>query len=99
MSSDLEYLGAKQGGMAIGTLFLGIFIGAVAGGLATLLLTPRSGQETRELFKNKATETQHMLKDRYQDVKEKVSHVRENMKSKAEEEVQEVDAAYRQSPQ
>lgn len=96
MVSDLEYMEVKRG-MSVGTLFIGIAIGAVAGGLAALLLTPRSGKETRDLFRTKAMDAQHMVQDRVQQVKERVGKVRENMKSKADEEVQNVDMAYRRS--
>jgi gas vesicle protein len=90
MVSNMDYMG-QQKGMAVGTLLLGILIGAAAGGIATLLLAPRSGKETREMLRGKAMETQEMLASRYQDVKEKVGKVTQSMRSAAEKEMQSVD--------
>jgi gas vesicle protein len=73
-------------GAGVGGLFLGIVIGAVAGGLAALLLAPRSGRETRQYIKERASDAQEMVQQRVQDVKNKFSQVKGSMQSRAEEE-------------
>jgi gas vesicle protein len=42
---------------------IGLLAGAVIGGVVALLLAPKSGEETRKLIKDKATEVGGMLKD------------------------------------
>lgn len=74
MAMETEYIETRRG-ISLGSLFLGILIGAVAGGVATLLLAPKSGPETRALLRGKAIETQQMLQSRVRDVTERVSRV------------------------
>jgi gas vesicle protein len=47
------------GGLSLGSFFLGMLAGAVVGGVTAVMLTPKSGPETRELIKNRMV----MMKD------------------------------------
>ncbi len=78
-------------GAGIGGLLLGILVGAVIGGVVTLLLTPRTGKETRELIAGKASQTGQMLKDRYSDVSGRVGRMKDAMLSSAKEEAEKVE--------
>ena len=49
----------------------GVIIGAVAGAIATLALTPMSGNETREMIKARVNEMD------VDDIKEKATHVKD----------------------
>jgi len=49
----------------------GVIIGAVAGAIATLALTPMSGNETREMIKARVNEMD------VDEIKEKATHVKE----------------------
>ena len=53
------------------TLLIGIIVGATVGALVTLLVVPRSGQETREQLAERGLE----LKDRAEDVVEHAQQV------------------------
>jgi gas vesicle protein len=48
---------------AIG-LGIGLLAGAVIGGVVALLLAPKSGQETRQLIKDKTTEVVNEVKEK-----------------------------------
>ncbi len=72
MAVDMDYIEVKRS-INLGSLFLGILIGAVAGGTAALLLAPKSGPETRTFLRDKAMETQQMLQNRVKDVTERAS--------------------------
>ena len=43
---------------------IGFLAGAVIGGVVTLLLAPKSGEETRKLIKDKATEVVDAVKEK-----------------------------------
>ncbi len=90
MVSDLDYIEMKRGS-AVRAMLLGLFIGAVAGGVTALLLAPRSGRETQAMLRDRAKQTQQMLQERVNTVKARVGKVRESMRSRAEEEMQSVD--------
>ena len=81
----------EAAGAGIGGMFMGILIGAVIGGVAALLLAPKSGKETRDIIRGKAVEAQQVVQSKVEDVKGKVSHMKETMRSKAEEEAQSVE--------
>jgi gas vesicle protein len=91
MVTELDYMNSKRG-LAVGSLLIGVLIGAVVGGVTALLLAPSSGRETRQMLKGKAQETQQMLQERLSSVKEKVGQVTESMRSRAEQEMHSVDA-------
>ncbi len=90
MSSNIDYLGGRTGSM-VGTLFLGILIGAVAGGIAALLLAPKSGRETRELIRGRAMETGQMLQERFKDVRGRFSKASQEMGTPNEKVMQAVE--------
>jgi gas vesicle protein len=71
--------------------FLGLLAGAAAGGIAALLLAPKSGRETREMIKGRANETQQRIQSQVNNVKDKVGQIRNNMRSRAEQEAQKVE--------
>jgi gas vesicle protein len=58
-----------------GSFALGILVGAVVGGGIALLYAPKSGQETRQLIRDKSG-------DLYEVVKRKVGDVRQTMGEK-----------------
>jgi gas vesicle protein len=60
-------------GSGMGMFFVGIITGAVAGGIAALLLAPMSGKETRQMLRDRAMQTQQMTKEWVNDVKGRVS--------------------------
>jgi len=78
-------------GAGMGGLFMGILIGAVAGGIAALIFAPKSGRETRDIIRGKASEAQHMVQSKVGEVREKVGQVKENMRSRAEEEAESIE--------
>jgi gas vesicle protein len=57
---------------------IGLLAGAVIGGVVALLYAPKTGKETRQLIKDKATEV-------VDTVKEKTGEVVDNVKDKAYE--------------
>jgi gas vesicle protein len=87
MSSNIDYLGGRSGSM-VGTLFFGILIGVVAGGIAALILAPKSGRETRELIRGRAMETGQMIQDRFNDVRSRFSKASQAMYAPNEQEMQ-----------
>jgi gas vesicle protein len=74
----------------MGMFFIGLLAGAAVGGAVALLVAPRSGKETREMIRGKAMETQQMIQNRANEVKERVSKIGGAMRSRAEQEVQQV---------
>jgi hypothetical protein len=81
----------RSGMPGLGMFLLGVLAGAVAGGIAALLLAPRSGRETREMIRSKAAETGQMIQSRANDVKERVSQVGNAMRSRAQQEAAKAD--------
>ncbi len=77
----------------VGMFFVGLLAGAVAGGIAALLLAPKSGRETRDMIRGKAMETQQMVQSQASNVKEKVGQIRSNMRNRAEQEASKVQAS------
>jgi gas vesicle protein len=94
MSPSTGYVDvSRESRPGISLLFVGLLAGAAIGGIAALLLAPRSGRETREMIRGKAMETQQMVQERVNDVKNRVGQIRQNMQSRAEEEAQKVESA------
>ena len=53
----------KHEGPSTGTVLLGFLSGAALGGVMTILLTPRSGQESREILRGYARRAEDGLRD------------------------------------
>lgn len=64
---------------------IGLFAGAVIGGVIALLYAPKTGKETRQLIKDKATEVVDAVKDKATKVvgavKEKTTETVHELKS------------------
>jgi gas vesicle protein len=56
----------------IGSFLGGLALGAVVGVVVGLLLAPQSGEETREMIKNKAGEIVEKVKKVPSEIKEKI---------------------------
>ncbi len=82
--------GAGMMGTGVGGLFLGLLIGAVAGGIAVLLYAPKSGPATRTLLKEELDETQKMFQNWSNDLQERVDRFSQIIRFKAEREMQPV---------
>jgi gas vesicle protein len=72
-------------GSGVGMLFLGILAGAVVGGVTALLLAPKSGQETRQMIKDKSMEWRDMAQDRYADMRERMNRAGECLRTTSEQ--------------
>lgn len=59
----------KAAGFSVGGFFLGILVGAVAGGITALMLAPKSGQETREMVMNRFNQAKDVVKGAGEDMK------------------------------
>ena len=51
---------------------IGLLVGAVVGGVIALLYAPRTGKETRQLIKDKATEAGDVIKEKTDEVMDTV---------------------------
>lgn len=71
----------------LGSLFIGIAVGAVIGGGVALLFAPKSGQETRGLIRDKAVDTGHIIQKGASDVKGKAGQIGRIIRSKKEKEM------------
>jgi gas vesicle protein len=58
------------GGIALGSFFLGMLSGAVVGGLAALLLTPKSGPDTREMISGRFNKVKDAFRSNTENMKE-----------------------------
>ncbi len=90
MVSEYDYM-KSQRRLAVGSLLIGILIGAVAGGVTALLVAPNSGQKTRQMIKEKTKEGQHVLQERLSNIKAKVGQVKETIHSRARQEMDSVN--------
>ena len=68
-----------------GLFVLGFTVGALAGAVTSLLLAPQSGEDTRQMIKEKAIELKDKAVDTYEETKEKAEKAYEEAKTKAEE--------------
>ncbi len=64
-----------------GSFFKGLFLGAIAGATAGILLAPKSGKETREDLKKMAKEYQEKAMDLYATAKKVVTKKMNNLKA------------------
>lgn len=56
-------MASDNGGVSIGTVFLAMVTGALAGAVAALLLAPQSGQESREQLRGYARRAEEGIRD------------------------------------
>jgi gas vesicle protein len=87
MAADIDLV-QNRTGIAVGSLLIGVLIGAVVGGVAALLLAPQSGNETQRMIRDRAMQTGQMFQDRYNTIRDRVSKTGSNMRSRAESEMQ-----------
>ncbi len=67
-----------------GMFFIGMLTGAIVGGVAALLLTPKTGKETRQLIKDKTMEWRDMAQERYVDFKDRFTRAGECLRTPTE---------------
>jgi gas vesicle protein len=65
-----------RNGFAVGALFLGMLIGLVLGAGATLMISPKSGEEVRRDIRQAAMDVRSKAEDTYSDVRHKAEDVR-----------------------
>jgi gas vesicle protein len=68
----------------IGTLFLGLLAGAMAGVIATLLLAPQSGEETRTQIREKSVELKDKAETTYSDLQERLDSTATELRAEME---------------
>jgi gas vesicle protein len=59
----------KAASFSFGGFFIGVLVGAVAGGIAALMLAPKSGQETRDMVMNRFNQAKDVVKGTGEDIK------------------------------
>lgn len=59
----------------VGSFFLGMLIGAVAGGITALLMAPQSGSKTRGMFKDRFQQVKEVVRPRDQDVEQPAEEI------------------------
>ena len=75
----------ERGSSGVGMFFPGLLAGAVVGGVTALLIAPRSGQETRQMIKDKTMEWRDMAQDRFTDAKDRFSRAGECLRTPGSE--------------
>jgi gas vesicle protein len=68
----------------IGTLFFGLLAGALAGVVATLLLAPQSGEETRTQIREKGVELKDKAETTYADLQERLDSTATELRAEME---------------
>jgi gas vesicle protein len=56
-------------GFSFGGFFIGVLVGAAAGGIVALMLAPKSGQETRDMVMNRFNQAKDVVKGTGEDIK------------------------------
>lgn len=56
-------MASDNGGVSVGTVFLAMVTGALAGAVAALLLAPQTGQESREQLRSYARRAEDGIRD------------------------------------
>ena len=56
-------MASDNGGVSVGTVFLAMVTGALAGAVAALLLAPQSGEESREQLRGYARRAEEGIRD------------------------------------
>ncbi len=68
-----------------GAFFMGFVVGALTGAVVSLLMAPQSGEETRQVIKEKAIELRDKGYETYEETKHKADHVYHEAINKATE--------------
>ena len=68
----------------IRTLFVGLMAGALAGVVATLLLAPQSGEETRTQIRERGVELKDKAETTYADLQERLDSTATELRSEME---------------
>lgn len=68
-----------------GSFFMGLTVGALAGAIASLLLAPQSGEETRQVIKEKAIELKEKGAETYEETKHKAEIAYKDALAKADD--------------
>jgi gas vesicle protein len=76
MNNGTEPAGSSR--LGAGPFFLGVLIGAVIGGVAALMLAPKSGAETREMIRNRYNQMSEVVRNSAQDVKNNIQGMKES---------------------
>lgn len=69
----------------MGKFFRGIFAGGLGGFLAGLLLAPQRGEESRQQLKQKAEEVTERVKRMSEDLKQKALEIKDRFTKREEE--------------
>lgn len=69
----------------IGSFFIGLTVGALIGAVTSLLLAPQSGEETRQVIKEKAIELKDKSVETYEETKRQAEIAYKDALAKAEE--------------
>lgn len=77
----------------IRSLFVGLLAGALAGVVATLLLAPQSGEETRTQIREKAAELKEKAETTYADLQERLDSTATELRAEIEKLTVRVDEA------
>jgi len=64
-------LGNNTTSFAVGSFFLGVLIGMVAGGITALLTVPKSGPETRGMIRDRFSQMKEIVSSRAKEAGEK----------------------------
>ena len=76
------YNGHYSGQTGSGGKFLvGLLVGALVGGVAVLMLAPKSGQETRDMVKNKINQMKEIVSYTAKDIKQGAQDIKRTMQS------------------
>ena len=83
----------------IRTLFVGLLAGALAGVVATLLLAPQSGEETRTQIREKGVELKDKAETTYADLQERLDSTATELRTEMERLSARVEEALPQTEQ
>ncbi len=68
-----------------GSFLMGFTVGALAGAIVSLLMAPQSGEETRQVLKEKAIELKEKGAETYEDTKQRAETAYKDAIAKADE--------------
>ena len=68
-----------------GSFLMGFTVGALAGAIVSLLMAPQTGEETRQVIKEKASELGHSTKVKVEKLAEETTEAAEEVAEAAQE--------------